>query len=73
MTRKAFPRRYDDKGQFVELDARHVIRLEHTGAPTAQWVFRWCGDEFIGAYSTQTAAIEAALSWEVARVARMLA
>lgn len=72
MTRKAFPRRYDEHGAWVKLDARHVIRIEGTGAPTPQWVFRWCGDEFVGAWPTRAAAVDAALSWEVARVARML-
>lgn len=61
---------YDADGRWVSLDARHGITKEFTGAPKAQWVFRFC-DDFQSAHATKRGAIDAALAWEMARVARM--
>ncbi len=66
-------RKYDSAGRFVELDSRHSIRPEYTGAPPrgAAWVFRFCGD-FVSSHKTKREAQESALQWEMDRVARMV-
>jgi len=64
---------YDADGRWVSLDDRHHIAKEFCGKNKPQWVFRWCGDEFISSHATKHEAECAALHWEMARVTRMIA